>query len=436
MIVGERGARFVGAEARAEAANEDSKGQPLNAIISEAEGLRRDLRRRRPQALVRGVVVTYPVGHAAVHDVHDDTSPDCHRGSLHEGHMACTRRELARRLAALKGFAFGGDYDALRHAGATAYFVPSDTLDAATALLAGIRGEDDLFGGVVPFAFVATKTITHPLPDSASRAPHGWSVEFPRRVAGVVLEGRSAFTREDARTAGRELLQAGPVRVKPGGGIAGLGQSVVETMSQLDQALDALDPAEVAQRGVVVEENLSAVTTYSIGQVRVADLSGTYFGTQYTTTNNHGAEVYGGSEITVVRGGFEAFRRCCELPEAVALAIEQARIYDAAASECFEGLYASRRNYDVVRGNDRAGRAKSGVLEQSWRLGGASGAEIGALEAFRADPSLRIVRATTREVYGDTPEVPAGAVVYFSGVDDQVGRLTKFALTETYADAR
>lgn len=396
----------------------------MNAIISEAEALRRDLRRRGREAAGRGVVVTYPVGHATMH-----------HGPLHNGHMASTRQELARRLAALKGFAFGGDYDEVRHAGATAYFVPSDTLDAETALRAGISGEDDLFGGVVPFPFVGTKTITHPLPESPSFAPEGWSAEFPRRVAGVVLEGRSAFTHEDARRAAHELLEQGPVRVKPGGGIAGLGQSVVETMPELDVALDALDPAELAQAGVVVEENLTDVITYSIGQVRIADLTGTYFGTQYTTTNNRGAEVYGGSEITVVRGGFDAFA-LRDLPESVTRAIEQARIYDAAASECFDGFYASRRNYDVVQGRDRKGRVKSGVLEQSWRLGGASGAEIGALEAFRGDPLLRIVRATTREVYGDAPEVPSDAVVYFSGVDDQVGRLTKFAFTETYADAR
>jgi len=396
----------------------------MNAILCEAESLRRDLRMQRPEAAVRGVVVTYPVGHATTHN-----SP------LHRGHMASTRQELARRLAGLKGFAFGGDYDAVRHAGESAYFVPSDTLDAATALRAGVHGEDDLFGGVVPFAFVATKTITHPLVGPRSSAPEGWSAEFPRRVAGVVLDGRSAFSREDARTAGRELMTQGQVRMKPGGGIAGLGQSVVETIAELDVALDALDPAELAQTGVVVEENLTDVTTYSIGQVRVADLTGTYFGTQYTTTNNRGGEVYGGSEITVVRGGFEAFA-LLELPDGVKRAVEQARMYDAAASECFDGFCASRRNYDVVRGLDRMGRVKSGVLEQSWRLGGASGAEIGALEAFRADPSLRIVRATTREVYGDAPEVPADAVVYFSGVDDQVGRLTKFAFTETYAHAR
>ena len=391
----------------------------MNAIICEAEALRRNLKSRRHEAAVRGLVVTYPVGDAA----------------LHHGHMAATRHEIARRLATLKGFAYAGDYDALRHFGASTYFVPSDTLDRDTALAAGIRREGDLFGGVVPYPFVATKTITHPLADTQSQAPEGWTTEFPRRVANVVLDGRSAFTREDARGAGRELLEQGPVRVKPGGGIAGLGQSVVDNAVDLDRALDALDSDELSRLGVVVEQNLTDVTTYSIGQVRVADLIGTYYGTQFMTTNNRGAEVYGGSEITVVRGGFEAFE-AWPLPEDIARAIDQARIYDAAASECFAGLYASRRNYDVAQGRDGAGRSKSGVLEQSWRLGGASGAEIGALEAFRADPSLRIVRATTREVYGEAPPVPREAVVYFSGIDEHVGPLTKYALTEAYADAR
>src|SRR4051812_20578907 len=54
----------------------DLEGTTMNAIICEAEALRRDLRRRRPEVAVRGVVVTYPVGHATVH-----------RGSLHRGHM-------------------------------------------------------------------------------------------------------------------------------------------------------------------------------------------------------------------------------------------------------------------------------------------------------------------------------------------------------------
>jgi len=74
--------------------------------------------------------------------------------------------------------------------------------------------------------------------------------------------------------------------------------------------------------------------------------------------------------------------------------------------------------------------------DQPWSGLAVPTAEIGALEAFRADPSLKIVRAMTREVYGETPALPAGAVVYFSGVDASVGALTKYALTELYADAR
>ena len=89
--------------------------------------------------------------------------------------------------------------------------------------------------------------------------------------------------------------------------------------------------------------------------------------------------MYGGSELLVVRGGFEALH-ALGLPAEAALAVAQARVYDAAATEHFPGLFASRRNYDVVRGLDAAGRPRCGVLEQSWRIGGASGAEVAALE--------------------------------------------------------
>jgi hypothetical protein len=158
--------------------------------------------------------------------------------------------------------------------------------------------------------------------------------------------------------------------------------------------------------GVVLEQNLEDVTTYSVGQVRVADLVATYYGTQSTTTNNRGAEVYGGSEITVVRGGFDAFS-AWHMPEDIALAIDQARTYDAAASECFKGMYASRRNYDVVARSRQRGSARGPAC---WSNRGAWAARAARKSArwrlFVADPSLRIVRAMTCEVYGDAPAVP------------------------------
>jgi hypothetical protein len=98
-------------------------------------------------------------------------------------------------------------------------------------------------------------------------------------------------------------------------------------------------------------------------------------------------------------------------------------------------MFASRRNYDVIQGLDAAGRRRSGVLEQSWRVGGASGAEVAALEAFRADPALRTVRTSTVEVYGEGVPPPPHAVVYFRGVDDQVGPITKYAMVEANGNA-
>jgi hypothetical protein len=202
----------------------------------------------------------------------------------------------------------------------------------------------------------------------------------------------------------------------------------------LTEILDALSERDFADSGVVIEENVIDVVTNSVGYVRVSGVTAAYCGTQHTTINNHGAEVYGGSELRVVRGGFSSLL-ALDLPKDERLAIAQARIYDDAADRCFPDFFASRRNYDVVQGIDAQGRRRSGVLEQSWRLGGATGAEIAALELFRADERLQTVRAITREVYGAAEELPANATVYFRGIDPRVGALTKFALAEPYADA-
>jgi len=116
------------------------------------------------------------------------------------------------------------------------------------------------------------------------------------------------------------------------------------------------------------------------------------------------------------------------------LAVTQARAYDGAASQHFPGLIASRRNYDVAQGLDASHERRSGVLEQSWRIGGASPAEIAALEAFRADGSLGVVRASCVEQYG-LHEPPPDAVLQFRGIDDRVGAITRYTVVESYADS-
>jgi hypothetical protein len=252
-------------------------------------------------------------------------------------------------------------------------------------------------------------------------------------VRSAVLSGLSAFTREDARLAGARLLEKGRARTKPACAVAGRGQNVVSSIGELDAVLDTMDPEDLLQHGLVIEENITEVATHSVGQVRVAELVATYYGTQRLTTDNHGVVVYGGSDLTIVRGDFDVLLKL-RISDEARLAVSHARVYDAAAFELFAGLFASRRNYDVASGLDARNTRKTGVLEQSWRWGGASPAEIGALEAFRADPALGAVRASTFEAYG-AGEPPADAIVYYRGTDEQNGSISRYATVEPYDGA-
>jgi hypothetical protein len=354
-------------------------------------------------------------------------------------HEAATLLAASQRLASLLGHDFGGsaEPEAVRASagpGTALYLVPTDTiigLDVADAL--GVRGEDDLFGGVVPHPFVATKSITHPVVSPQAQRPPGWSLAFAQRVGDAVLAGFTAFDRDDALDAAGRLVALGPVRIKRVRATGGHGQSVIHSLNELEAALHDLDADEMGTWGVVLEQSLQEVTTYSVGTARVGDMHIAYYGTQRLTPDNRGEQVYGGSDLVVVRGGLPSLL-ALELSDEVREAIDGARAYDEGVDRCYAGFFASRRNYDIVFGQDRAGRRKSGVLEQSWRIGGASGAEIAAMEAFRHDPALQAVRAATVEVFGDpaATQVPDGATLYFRGTDARAGPLTKYATIEPY----
>lgn len=346
-------------------------------------------------------------------------------------HERAVHQVLGQKLADLLGTRFLGDYDPARHRGSGYYFVPDETLldpDKYRAL--GIRGAGDLFGGLAPYPFMATKAITHPLLDSPQKVPHGWSERFSEQAAAGILSGYTVFDLGDAARAGQRLLTHGPVRVKPVRGKAGRGQQAIGDHAELARCLAEQDAAEVATWGLVLEENLEEVVTLSVGQVVVADLTASYYGTQHLTQDNSGAEVYGGSELVVVRSGYAGLM-ALPMPETIRLAIAQARQYEQAAFDNFPGLFASRRNYDIAQGLDASGRQCSGVLEQSWRIGGASAAEVFALEAFNRDPSLHCIRASTIERYGDVAP-PESATLLYQGEEPELGVLSKYVKVEAY----
>ncbi|HKH95803.1 MAG TPA: DUF3182 family protein, partial [Beijerinckiaceae bacterium] len=190
-------------------------------------------------------------------------------GGYRHRHERETRARIAQRLAALKGYAFSGEYDPGTSCARPLYFASGDTFVGQEAAALGIASEHDLFGGVVPHAFVATKVISHPLVDREAAAPAGWTHTFAERVGHAVLSGFSVFSREDACVAGRRLLERGPARVKPVHETGGRGQTVVTTPGDLDALVATVDEAELARDGLVIEENLTEVTTYSVGLVRV-----------------------------------------------------------------------------------------------------------------------------------------------------------------------
>lgn len=354
-------------------------------------------------------------------------------GARTRDHDIVSKMAVAAALADLLDLPFHGVVDPANRPPGRLLVVPSETLDSTEAARLGICSEVNLFGGVVPAAFVASKVITHPLVSADAAAPAGWCPAFCDAVAEVVLPGHAAFTREDARLAGERLLAAGAVRLKEAGGVGGTGQSVVKDTAELEACLQSLDTAALGRDGVVLERNLDEVTTLSVGQVRVGPWLGSYCGTQDTTPNHQGDEVYGGSELTMVLGDYDRLLTL-DLPPATRTAIEQARVYDAAARACYPGLMASRCNYDIAQGLDAAGQWRSGVLEQSWRIGGASGAEIAALQAFKANPGWRWVRASTHECYADQVTLPPGARLLYDGVDPHVGRLVKYAWLQGHGD--
>jgi hypothetical protein len=348
------------------------------------------------------------------------------------GHRSRSVAALAARIAALPGFGRlienGVDLSG-------AYLVPDATLVSGDAARLGLKTDADLFGGVTPAKVTAGKAIAHLLPCRDSPFPAGWSANFAEAAHPHTLPGFSAFTRADACAAARAVLKQGPVRIKPAWAEGGLQQAVAHDFRDAEAIIDRMPPMQLFDVGAALELNLTEVKTYSVGRVRVGTLEMAYIGVQTTTTDNRGDAAYGGSRLLCARGGF-ADLASAPLPAAIRQALDHARAFDAAADRCLDGFFASRRNYDVALGRDPQGAMRAGVLEQSWRIGGASGAEIAALRAFADDDELRLVIASCREAYGRRfASLPATADIYFADDDPAVGPLIKYALIESASRA-
>ena len=346
-------------------------------------------------------------------------------------HEVDTNLALARWLAQILGLKFGGSYDPQKHAGRELYLLPTQTLvGPAQARALNVKGPEDLWGGYVDHDFICTKAISHGLLSPEAKAPEGWSSLFCERVKKVVLEGLSVFALEDALPAATRLLNDGPIRLKPVHACAGRGQEVIHSLDAFKDVLARPEAMQLFDEGVVLEQDLHDVVTHSVGQSFIGDHVFSYCGEQYLTEDGEGEGVYGGSDLLVVPGYYEDLLKL-DLPEDVRLAIEQAQVFDTAADEAYPGFYASRRNYDIAQGLDSHGQRRSGVLEQSWRMGGASSAEVAALQSFVNDPGMRAIRVSSVETYIDQP-LPADAIEVYRGPAENSDFLLKYVTVKSY----
>jgi len=346
-------------------------------------------------------------------------------------HEVETNRALARWLAQILGLKYGGSYDPELHNGRDLYLLPTQTLvGVAAARQLGVKGPEDLWGGYVEHDFICTKAISHGLRNKNAHAPEGWSPLFCERVRSVVLDGLSVFSMDDARPAAEHLLYTGPIRIKPIHACAGRGQEVIKSLDQFDAILARPEAKALFTEGVVLEQDLDHVITHSVGQSFIGDTVLSYCGDQYLTKDGQGEQVYGGSNLLVVRGDYDDLLEL-EVPDDVRLAIRQAQVFDRAADEAYPGFYASRRNYDIAQGVDSNGKPRSGVLEQSWRMGGASSAEVAALQSFVNDPGMRAIRVSSVETYSDQP-LPADAIEVYRGPAQNSDFLLKYVTVKSY----
>lgn len=342
-------------------------------------------------------------------------------------HEIAALRFAARRLARL----FGARYVEPATAGSEGrYWVPVSTLTKQEAAALGIVDGSQLWGGIVDDGFAATKLVSHPLWKAATAAPRGWIDIAP--IQCCTLPGYATFCRADAMDAAMDLLDGGGIRLKHPDERGGHGQAIVRNRDELADWMSSVS-SECFRDGLLVERHLVHATICSVG---FSALPGghriAYFGTQRNVAHPSGAVVYGGSRLAVVRGGLDALAQALPGSEAGAV-VCAASCYDALVRDAY-GVVATRCNYDVLAGVDSEGRPHLGVLEQSWRFGGASMAELLAIECFAEQPELRELVAETVESYVDEP-ISADAVVYWPGDAGSPRKYARIVPETTFDDA-
>ena len=163
---------------------------------------------------------------------------------------------------------------------------------------------------------------------------------------------------------------------------------MVTTLNELDAVLEKVTADEMATYGLVLEENLRQVRTLSVREIAVGSIRISYHGTQRTVRDNEGRPVYGGSDLVCVRGGWEALDALPMSPEGSCGGgcSKTIRRGDGGVPRLYGVAHGTMMS---VRVSARTVGPQSGVLEPSWRMGGASSADSWHWQRSRATRPCR-----------------------------------------------
>jgi hypothetical protein len=303
-----------------------------------------------------------------------------------------------------------------------------------------IESEKDFLGGIVPRYHHSTKAIMHPLVSREAACPLGWSHEFSEELVhlDLVLPGFTVFNIEDIRTAFNDLSYKGvyQIRLKDPLGVLGMRQFVVTSFQELEQFISdqIVDNDQLQQYGLVVEENLCSedLKTYSVSFVTIGSHQVQCIGVQRFSQG-----LYSGTDLVIMQTGKRI------LPELLAqvgifnnedaqVIIDKALLFRALLNKHIPEIKIARFNLDIVSGiasiysNGTCELVKRfALLEQSFRVGGASAAEIWGLEYLLYYPSVDAVCASTYYRYGDEAyQTVSGEENLYCGVHNRLGAIS------------
>lgn len=280
------------------------------------------------------------------------------------------------------------------------YYVLSKPIDFEVAYLLGIKSKDDFFGGVFEDKRQAAKHMLHV--GVGTDYPNYYSLEFAENVNDYVLPGFTVFSLEEAYIAYQRLRDLGynSIRLKNPCCSDSQGQKTIGEVSEVD--LFVQESIGDLSEGMVMECALDDPNNLSVGCFELNGDTYCYVGFQSEVVYQ-GRRCYGGTDMYVTKNNFDILKNVFEtrsVPVDFRDIIEGFNVLRHSYNQI--GAMITRFNIDYLYGFVD-GVLKSGFVDPSFRVGGATPGEIESVELLDRDD--KIVNAQVRLHYDPDTEI-------------------------------